>query len=525
MNLIGSFEDKLIGKILDPIHGIIRVTETEKKIIDHPLFQRLRNVRQNTLLYKVFPSAVHSRFEHSIGVMHLSYEVLKNLALNVERYVNKKYTEGDVYEEIKKIPEQHIINLRMAALLHDIGHGPLAHLFDKFAVKKEEFLKAANDDFNIKNKDSYLKIAKLCEGERLDHELISCIFAIEILTNIGLEKDNIDSVIKIIEKDYDFNYPDVEGVSIHKLLTSIISSCPIDADRMDYLLRDSYFSGVKYGVYDYSRLLMSLVPIKENNKVYLTFKESGIDSLLEFINARSSLFGQVYFHKTNRFLSKALDVACEGIAYDVIDLSGEGTVVEKLIPFYKRNSDNYFLENTLTAKINSAYTENPEAFRVNYTLIHDITERNIWKKVFEKKITFSNIKLSLEKMEDFISKLEGMLEKQKEMNGGYDIIVDVVPENNFKDIGKSTVKLLKKQVDDSYSLINFSESNIIFQPHHRIKILARVYLNSQGLDENLILSVKGSFKQVDVEIEKLYSEYLSGLNRRKEDNKLERLNE
>ncbi|MER1896723.1 phosphohydrolase, partial [Proteus mirabilis] len=67
-----NFEDLLLGKFLDPIHGVIRITKLEKKIIDHPLFQRLRDIRQNTFLYKVFPSAMHSRFEHSVGVMHLS---------------------------------------------------------------------------------------------------------------------------------------------------------------------------------------------------------------------------------------------------------------------------------------------------------------------------------------------------------------------------------------------------------------------------------------------------------------------
>lgn len=514
MNLIGSFDEKLVGKILDPIHGTIRITEIEKKIINHPLFQRLRNVRQNTLLYKVFPSAVHSRFEHSLGVMHLSYELLKNLALNVERYNNKTYEEGAIYSQIKTLPENHIVNLRIAALLHDIGHGPLAHLFDKFAIKKKDFLHHIEGD---KNKETYLKIAELCKGERLDHELISCIFAIEILNDVKLKKEDIDCVIKLIESKYKHAYPEVDGVNVHNLLTSIISSCPIDADRMDYLLRDSFFSGVKYGIYDYSRLMMSLVPINDNKTVYLTFKESGIDSLLEFINARSSLFGQVYFHKTNRFLSKALYTACERITSDVIDLSGNDSLVNKLTNFYKKNTDNYFLEENILSRISSAYKSNETEFRVNNTLINDIIERNIWKKVFEKKTTFSNIEMSIEGINDFTDELNSILETQKETNSKYDIMIDIVSENNFKDIGKSSIKLLKKQVDDNYSLINFSNSNKIFQPHHRIKVLARVYLNPKGLEPMSVLEVKNSFKQVDKDIEDLYMRCLTKLNRRTSD--------
>lgn len=100
-NKLENFEDLLLGKFLDPIHGVIRITKLEKKIIDHPLFQRLRDIRQNTFLYKVFPSAMHSRFEHSVGVMHLSYEILKNIDLNALIY-NRKNMGIDLYLDIKK---------------------------------------------------------------------------------------------------------------------------------------------------------------------------------------------------------------------------------------------------------------------------------------------------------------------------------------------------------------------------------------------------------------------------------------
>ena len=84
-----DFDNQLVNKILDPIHGIIRLTDLEIKCIDHPLFQRLRAIKQNTFLYKVFPSAMHTRFEHSLGVMNLSYEILKHLQLNSYRFYKK----------------------------------------------------------------------------------------------------------------------------------------------------------------------------------------------------------------------------------------------------------------------------------------------------------------------------------------------------------------------------------------------------------------------------------------------------
>ncbi|HBA8238682.1 TPA: HD domain-containing protein, partial [Escherichia coli] len=137
-NKLENFEDLLLGKFLDPIHGVIRITKLEKKIIDHPLFQRLRDIRQNTFLYKVFPSAMHSRFEHSVGVMHLSYEILKNINLNALIY-DRKNMGVDLYLDIKKMPASLIQELRIAALLHDVGHGPLAHQFDSFSISVNAF--------------------------------------------------------------------------------------------------------------------------------------------------------------------------------------------------------------------------------------------------------------------------------------------------------------------------------------------------------------------------------------------------
>ncbi len=116
-----SFEKKLIGKILDPIHGTIMITDIERQVIGHRLFQRLRNVKQNTFLYKVFPSAMHSRFEHSLGVMHVAYLMFDNLRLNSYRYV-EKYKDEIVFPSLDRVSDEHIQELRLAALLHDVGH-------------------------------------------------------------------------------------------------------------------------------------------------------------------------------------------------------------------------------------------------------------------------------------------------------------------------------------------------------------------------------------------------------------------
>ncbi|EHJ8005966.1 HD domain-containing protein, partial [Escherichia coli] len=453
-NKLENFEDLLLGKFLDPIHGVIRITKLEKKIIDHPLFQRLRDIRQNTFLYKVFPSAMHSRFEHSVGVMHLSYEILKNINLNALIY-DRKNMGVDLYLDIKKMPASLIQELRIAALLHDVGHGPLAHQFDSFAISVNAFKEKCKAD-GIKKYD---EIISLNNNNRLTHEQMSCIFIKEIIEELkkeansesnnddaykkNIEEINPESIIKIVEKKYNYEN-NIDEVNLYPLLGSIISSSPIDADRMDYLLRDSYFSGVKYGIYDYGRLLMSFIPVKVGNSVYLAYKESGMDSILEFANARSGLYSQVYFHKTNRALSAMLNKACSGEnPVDVISLEDKDTLIESIKDFYLANPDKKFLEHTLYNKLG----ESPK------TIIQDIIKRNVWKKVYEKKYTFSNVKLSDKKYkeakQDISDKIDGII---KDNLKGNEWVLDFQIEDNFKDIDTSQAKIIKKETGGKYKI-------------------------------------------------------------------------
>lgn len=385
---LSNFEKLLLGKFLDPIHGVIRITKLEKKIIDHPLFQRLRDVRQNTFLYKVFPSAMHSRFEHSVGVMHLAYEIIKTMQLNASIYVRKKEN-VTLYLDIQDLQSNTIQELRIAALLHDVGHGPLAHQFDSFAMQKKDF----RDKCTNEEKEKYDRILSLdADDDILTHEQVSCIFIIKIIEDLKKDseldddeiyKENIKSIstysiIKIVEKKYKFK-DEPSNSNIYPLLGSIISSSPIDADRMDYLLRDSYFSGVKYGIYDYGRLLMSFIPVKINDSVHLAYKESGLDSILEFTNARSSLYSQVYFHKTNRALSAMLNKACEiAKLQNTIELKDENTIIENMQNFYVLHSDQKFLAHLL---------EKTKGEPAN-NIIDDVIKRNVWKKYMKKNIHF-----------------------------------------------------------------------------------------------------------------------------------------
>lgn len=499
-----NFEDLLLGKFLDPIHGVIRITKLEKKIIDHPLFQRLRDIRQNTFLYKVFPSAMHSRFEHSVGVMHLSYEILKNIDLNALIY-NRKNVDADLYLDIKYMPISLIQELRIAALLHDVGHGPLAHQFDSFAVEIKKFKEKCEAE-GTQIYDKIISLADSKEG-RLSHEQVSCIFIKEIIDELkskaesesdsdNIYKENIrmisaDSIIKIVEKKYEFTNS-MKGPDIYPLLGSIISSSPIDADRMDYLLRDSYFSGVKYGIYDYGRLLMSFIPVKVKNSIYLAYKESGMDSILEFANARSGLYSQVYFHKTNRALSAMLNKACSGqVSADVVPLDSEDKVIDLMKDFYINNPDKKFLEHTLENKLNGDSKK----------IIHDIINRNVWKKIYEKKHTFSNVKFSngiFKKCKSEISKNIDYILKNN-LNGN-EWVLDFQIEDNFKDIEVSEARIIKKEINGRYEIKELCKYDEELQPYHYVKFFIRVFASKANQDKNIEI-IEQLIKKIEETVE------------------------
>ncbi|WP_342639505.1 HD domain-containing protein [Proteus faecis] len=479
-----NIEDELTRKILDPIHGIIRLTALEIEFINHPLYQRLRNIKQNSFLYKVFPSAVHSRFEHSLGVLHLSNEILKNLHLNAIRY-GKKYHDGSVFNEINLIPKQNVQELRLAALMHDIGHGPMSHQFDSFMPSKAQLIECLDS--------KYHKILNVLNSptESVEHEQLSLIFCLVIYNDLKTQESkdqiNIDNVLKIIDKRYDngviISKVNDEEIDILPLMTSIISSCPIDADRMDYLLRDSYFSGVKCGLYDYNRLFMSIVPVEENGKVYLAYKESGIDSIAEFIGARSSLFSQVYFHKTNRAFSSMLNKVCENmkgkndenfIIYECCDSANlKDDCIADLVEFYTDCSDDYFLNDKVAKWIEITETES-----INKKILDDIINRKPWSKIYEAKHSIVNVEIT--KRDDGTLKKElqsKLLPILSDVLEQHQYTIDVVSDTAFKDIDKTEVKLLVKEMDNTYKIKKLTECSDKLKQYQSIKYFIRVFVD------------------------------------------------
>ncbi|MCL5878026.1 MAG: HD domain-containing protein [Candidatus Bathyarchaeota archaeon] len=231
------------GEIKDPVHGYVYITEQEKKIIDTYPMQRLRRLRQLAGSEYVYPGANHTRFEHSLGVMFLSGQVLVNPHIS------------------KVVSDDEVDMCRISALLHDCGHGPFSHVFEHLLIKD---LEKTHEDIT-----SWI----IEKSEVSDH-----------LSKMG------------------YNPKEVGGLAVGKLhkknrafLDQIISSA-VDVDKQDFIVRDTYHTGAEYGFIDVYRLIHALDLLGENLAVEL----GALSALEAFVIARIESFKSIYFHRVGR---------------------------------------------------------------------------------------------------------------------------------------------------------------------------------------------------------------------------------
>ncbi|MCX8204887.1 MAG: HD domain-containing protein [Candidatus Nezhaarchaeota archaeon] len=253
------------GEVKDPVHGYIYFSDSERKIIDSRPLQRLRRIKQLAGSELTYPGACHSRFLHSLGVMYLT-------GLMAERLVSAGC-----------LSEDESIKLRLAGLLHDVGHGPFSHVYEEVLYEKK----------GITHEDVTVKVVKESEvGDILEGE--------------GFRRDEIAEL-------------SAGRLKGRPLLNQVITG-RLSPDTMDYILRDSYFAGVGFGLIDVRRLIDSVTVVDD----LITIEYPGGLYVLEaFIIARLELFNAVYFHRTvraaNVMLSRAMNYADDYLGLTRID--------------------------------------------------------------------------------------------------------------------------------------------------------------------------------------------------------------
>jgi HD superfamily phosphohydrolase len=279
-----------LHKVRDPVHDFVQLREREVKLIDTPVYQRLRGIRQLAMANLVYPGALHTRFDHSLGVCHVAGLMAEALRLNPD--------------DVELV--------RLAALLHDLGHGPFSHV-------------------------SEISLARFADADTLKP---------------GQKKEKIHELItaRLIQRDKDIRHI-LGGETCHRVtkllaegyghpaLKAIVSG-PLDADKQDYLLRDSRFCGVPYGVYDIHQLHRSLKLGGDPDEQDLRIAPDGVPAVEQFVLAKYYMTMNVYRHKvrliTDQMISRAIAL---GIDEDRI---------EELSRLYRFDNTDTFVDNYIT---------------------------------------------------------------------------------------------------------------------------------------------------------------------------------
>lgn len=304
---------KTVAEIRDPVHGYIKITEVERTVIDSPFVQRLRRIHQLAGAYMVYPGAVHTRFDHVLGAMHVAGLMAESIANNIH------------------LDKTKIQDIRLAALLHDVGHGPFSHLFEEV----------------------------LAEKTNLTHEDIS-------------QKIVLKSNVRDILENYGISSRKISDLCVGKLnkppyMNEIVAG-GLSADIMDYLLRDSYFTGVEYGKVDIHRIIDSIEIV--NN--HLALNQAALYAFEAILIARYEMFKAVYFHRTVR-ASELMLVHSMSLASNALKLTDFSRIEN-----YLRLTDEVVFDRLMNLNANT-----PE-LRIARKLAQDHNNRRLVKCVFEK---------------------------------------------------------------------------------------------------------------------------------------------
>lgn len=326
----------------DPVHNYIYVeNQVILDLINSSEFQRLRRIKQLGTSSYIFHGAEHNRFSHCLGAYHI--------AKTITEHFSQKFP-------LEWNPDENLLT-QCAALLHDVGHGAYSHTFEGL--------------FNT------------------DHEEVTR----QIITNPETE---VNAILKQVSPDF----PDqVASVISHQYpnpqVVQLISS-QIDVDRMDYLLRDSYYSGVSYGHFDLSHILRFIRPISEG----IAFDIKGMHAVEDYIVSRHQMYMQVYFHPGSR----SMEVLLKNLLARAKDLFDENEdyfrlTSPRLVPFFKQNHnlDDYLhLDDGVMNAYFQTWISHPD------DILADLADRFVNRKLLKSVKITDESKLHLEMLEDLI---------------------------------------------------------------------------------------------------------------------------
>ncbi|MFO7828164.1 MAG: HD domain-containing protein [Bacteroidales bacterium] len=382
-------------KILnDPVYGFINIPSgVAFNIIEHPFFQRLRRIKQLGLTDLVYPGAVHTRFQHTLGAVHL-----------LESAISIIRSKGHVITE----DEENAVTL--AILLHDIGHGPFSHTLEKIIIPE------------------------------YGHEELSLLYMQEL--NLAF-KGKLDLAIQIFKNEY------------HKKFLHQLVSSQLDVDRLDYLRRDSFYTGVSEGVIGSDRIIKMLNVVNDQ----LVVEAKGIYSIEKFLIARWLMYWQVYLHKTVVSAEQLLLMIFKRVKY--LLLNNEQIFLPESLEYFYTNKQKKGLSEMLQYYALIDDTDIHTCIK-NWALDNDkvlalLSERLLNRKLF--RVEIQNTPFDEKKIKKLTKKASKVL-NLPESDTGYFVFTDFISKNAYS-VFDEKIQILYKNGDlvdvaDASDMLNVS---------------------------------------------------------------------
>lgn len=488
-------------EIRDPIYGYIRITKLENDIIDTPVFQRLDRILQMPTAHFVYPSAKYSRKCHSLGVMHLVHRAFSRILYLQHSELREKipplsYVEPvllrevtplldklEEYFPIEKIPF-YIQAIRLAGLLHDIGHGPFSHTL-------EDVCKVVKVEFN---------------HEEMGKNIIEKLLTKSENNRQGILDEKMGKLVSGILTGT------VKPLFLHQIVHGAWG-----CDVLDYLTRDAYHAGtLEYGLIDVERVLSGFVVVDEN----LLLSKSQIEAAIDCLESASFMYSTVYYHKTSRIFDLMIAAALQQIPDFLKEITSSPNELAK------------YDDCALICKIKERSDKNGNYKKASETFDRVLTRIKDWRAIARERLDIGIIWLTLgeqeeirEPSQELDKKLRELKEEIGKMAEGFEIEIDIRPK--IRPVGLRIEQIITwlsrdniYDFDDRKKVPLYDVSPAYYRSMSRLTVPVTVFAERSKYDK-LVEMDKQKAKSLNIaigkklrdEIEKIRSEYLTKIEK------------